>query len=331
MILISLPSSAGVIVESDFKPHPFLKGPHAQTIWPRLLHKEGSQIFERQRLSLPDNDFVDLDWFPGNEKSDQLALLIHGLGGSSSSHYIKRIGKGLVSAGFRVVVFNLRGATDPNLSVRSYHSGETLDLNFVLETLSKLPQYRHRVVAGFSLGGNMLLKWLGENPNQVLVSQAVSVSPPFELAIVSRSLDKGFSKGYRNSILKGLKNYVRRKSNLLENEIDLQAAYQSKTFFQYDEAVTAPIHGFKSAEDYYTKNSSRQFLKYIETPTLIIHSWDDPFATPEIIPTQMELGDGVVLELSERGGHLGFVSRGNGLKSRFWLPERIVRYFSGLA
>jgi hypothetical protein len=321
-------SGTGRLVESEFTASPTLSNRHLQTIWPRLTHREGSQEFSRQRVELGDGDYLDLDWFPGNPVSPNLVVLLHGLGGSSASHYIKRTGNELLAQGFRVVVMNLRGATGPNLKPRTYHSGETGDLQFVLDYLLEHEAFENLFVVGFSLGGNIVLKWLGENPGQRLVAKTVAVSPPFELSISSRALDSGLARIYRNAILRGLRRYLRSMQDLVSPVIDYPAALAAETLRQYDELVTAPLNGFRDADDYYRKSSCRQFLPFIDTPALIIHARDDPFATTSVIPTTAELGSGVVLELSEQGGHVGFVGPISRTTGRYWLPARITRYLS---
>ena len=160
------------------------------------------------------------------------------------------------------------------------------------------------------------------------MDKAVAVSVPFELAAVADRLNTGSSRIYRHSILKNLKHSLRKKESLVEDLIDLPAAYRAKTFREFDAAVTAPLNNFKSVEDYYSQSSSRQYLQAIETPTLILHSRDDPFATVDIIPEADELGQGVTLELGDRGGHVGFVGKGSGLSVHYWLPTRIREFFS---
>ena len=328
LIVLFPEESMSDITESRFKPLPLLSSPHLQTIWPGLFHRKGSQQFTRQRLELPDGDFLDLDWFAQNPDSRQVVVLIHGLGGSSASPYISRVGNELVRAGFRVVAFNLRGATEPNRLPRTYHSGETMDLQHVLSVLSRMTPRVDLQVAGFSLGGNLLLKWLGENSNQTLVEKAVAVSVPFDLAAVADRLNIGSSRIYRHSILKNLKHSLREKESLVKDLIDLPAAYRAKTFREFDAVVTAPLNNFQSVDDYYSQSSSRQYLEAIKTPTLILHSRDDPFSIAESIPEANELGQGVTLELSDRGGHVGFVGKGNRLSAQYWLPARITEYFS---
>jgi predicted alpha/beta-fold hydrolase len=329
ILMVFVPAdSMAEITESKFRPHPLLSSPHLQTIWPGVFHRQSSQKFNRQRLELPDGDFLDLDWFVQNPDSQQVVVLIHGLGGSSASPYISRVGNELVRRGFRVVVFNLRGATEANRLPKTYHSGETMDLQYVLNVLSGITPRVELQVAGFSLGGNVLLKWLGENSSQYLVEKAVAVSVPFDLAAVADRLNLGSSRMYRHSILKNLKHSLRKKEALVKDLIDLQAAYRAKTFREFDAAVTAPLNNFESVEDYYSRSSSRQYLNAINTPTLILHSRDDPFATTEIIPQADELGPGVTLELGDRGGHVGFIGKGSGLSIHYWLPNRIAKFFS---
>ncbi len=198
----------------------------------------------------------------------------------------------------------------------------------MLNTISRNESFDSLYVAGFSLGGNMLLKWLGENPGQTQVAKAVAVSPPFDLAVSSRVLDSGVSRIYRNAILRKLRVYLQGMQDIVSSKIDYPAAISAGTFLEYDNQVTAPLNGFRDAEEYYSKSSCRQFLVLIDTPVLIVHSRDDPFSTPEAIPGEDELGDGVVLELSDRGGHVGFVGSGPADRGGYWLPGRITAYFS---
>jgi predicted alpha/beta-fold hydrolase len=322
--------ATGLLVESTFEAHPLLTGAHRQTIWPSFSGKLSAVEYTRQRLNTPDGDFIDLDWFPGNDGAPDLAVLVHGLGGSAQSNYIKRVGRVLVENGYRTVAINLRGASGPNRTTRVYHSGKTDDLDLVLRELAESYVPTRLVVAGFSLGGNVLLKWLGENSGQQIVTAAVAVSVPYDLSAVADRMDQGFSSVYRDFILKNLRRYLRSREADLESVIDLQAGYAAETFREYDDIVTAPLSGFDSAADYYAKSSSNQYLPRIDTPTLLIHSRDDPFMTPEIIPAPSDLSSSTTLEISNRGGHVGFVERGTGLATRFYLPTRIAGYFDSL-
>ena len=297
-----------------------------QTIWPRLFHRSDAASFDRERVALDDGDFIDLDWFEGVGNENKLVVLIHGLSGSSSSHYIKRVGEYLSEQDYGVVVYNLRGATGPNRLPRAYHSGDTMDLQFILDYLNaRMPSYRLFAV-GFSLGGNILLKWLAENPQQNLLNKSVAVSVPFDLSTVAHQLNKGRSKIYKWILLSGLRKFLRSKEEILKDKIDLEAAYAAKTFHEYDGIVTAPLSGFKDVHDYYSQSSSGQYLKNIRSETLIIHAKDDPFTTAEIIPKSHQVSDRVTLAISDYGGHVGFVSRGKFNKVEYWLPKRIVRF-----
>ncbi len=320
-------STAGV-VESDFYPHPLVRSKHIQTISPSLFQGGAGKSYIRQRLETPDGDFLDLDWFPQNQHARNLVVLMHGLGGSSASNYIKRVGSELVNAGFRVVVFNLRGATGPNRLPQTYHSGETADLQYMLNHLIDTIATDAIYIAGFSLGGNMILKWLGENQGQLVIKKAVAVSVPFDLSAVSNRLNKGGSKFYRFSLLKNMRAVLRQKESLLKNIIDLRQAYAAKTFHEFDDIVTAPLNSFRDVDDYYSRSSSKQFLRFIDTKTLIVQSRDDPFVPISSLPDATELGPGVTLELSDKGGHVGFIARGRGLSLKYWLPERISAFFS---
>lgn len=282
-------------------------------------------------MDLEDGDFIDLDWFDGNRRSHKLAILIHGLGGSSSSNYIIRVGRHLVSSGFRVVAMNLRGASGPNRTTKVYHSGKTDDLDFIFSLVQRQNPDSRIHVAGFSLGGNALLKWLGENPHQQIVFSAAAVSVPFDLSAVASRLNQGLSSIYRDVLLRNLRGFLRSRDSDLSSVIDLNAAYAAKTFHQYDDAVTAPLSGFANAEDYYSKCSSVLFLPRISTPALIIHSRDDPFTNEEIIPERSRLSKSVLLELSDHGGHVGFVAKGSGLSTHYYLPERLTRYFQSFS
>ena len=330
--MVTIPARAaseGIVVASDFKPHPLMRNRHLQTIWPSASGKLAEVSYDRERVDLPDGDFIDLDWFAGNPQSENLALLLHGLGGTARSNYIKRVGGELVDRGFRVVAMNLRGASGPNRTTKVYHSGKTDDLDYIVDYLHNSRNPEVLVITGFSLGGNVLLKWLGENPGQQKVSAAAAVSVPYDLAAVADRLNQGFSSFYRDFLLKNLRRFLRSRQGELDPVIDLAAAYRATTFEEYDDIVTAPLSGFDDAADYYNQSSAKNFLKFIDTPTLLIHARDDPFTTVDIIPDSTQLSQTTTLEVSDRGGHVGFVERGAGLSAKYYLPERLGGYLAG--
>jgi len=239
--------------------------------------------------------------------------------------------KELQKNGFRSVLMHFRGCSGrDNLLPRSYHSGETQDALSYIKHLKKMYPNSKLYALGYSLGANMLLKLLGELQKNSLIDKAIAVSPPMQLDVCSNQMNKGFSRYYQHRLLQDLnaaleKKYRRHDMQVLLN-FPLHNVKKIKTFWQFDDTYTAPIHGFNSAQDYYTQCSSKQYLKYIQTPTLIIHSQDDPFMTPEVIPKQEELSPFITLELSKKGGHVGFIA-GSPFKPIFWLEKRIVTFF----
>jgi predicted alpha/beta-fold hydrolase len=323
-----------VIINSQFKPAWWLPGKHLQTLWPNLIRSPAKVTLHRERLELEDGDFLDLDWTEGTE--GPIVLVLHGLGGSSRSQYARGILKAIHNKGWRGVVMHFRGCSNvPNRLLRHYHGGETSDLQTVYQVLKQREPGTPIAVLGYSLGANLLLKWLGElGSENVQLSPpvcAVAVSAPFNLAEVAKKLDSGSSWFYQKVLLRRLKNMVkikyRKGSNILEPPFDLTPCLTTRTIHGFDDTYTAPLHGFKDADDYYRKNSCLGFLKNIHTPSLIIHSMDDPFMTADIIPADKDLSPRVILELSRSGGHVGF-TEGPPWNTRYWLEERIPNFIS---
>lgn len=323
-----------MLLQSTFVPAWWLNNPHLQTIYPSLLRQAPSPILRRERLITPDNDFIDLDFC--GEGNQPLVILLHGLAGSSQSGYIKGLQPALLKQGFRSVALNFRGCSgDYNHSSRCYHSGETGDIDFLYRTLRHREPKTPMAAIGFSLGGNVLLKWLGEQGNNIDLFAATAVSVPLVLSECASKLDSGFSKLYRANLLGELKDYLRLKQQHLESlgikneaEIikqlgDLKAI---TSFWQYDQRVIAQLYDFKDVNDYYHRSSSRQFLQSITVPTLLIQSKDDPFMTAEVIPDLNELSPSVSLEITQAGGHVGFVTGNNPFKAEYWLEQRIPEF-----
>lgn len=282
----------------------------------------------------PDHDFLDIDCCGEGELP--LIVLLHGLTGSSQSGYIKSLQHTLLKQGFRSVALNFRGCSgESNNLARSYHSGETEDTYFLYQTLRQREPTTPIAVVGFSLGGNVLLKWLGEQGNKLSLFAAVAVSVPLVLGTCATKLDYGFSKIYRESLLRELKNYINQKLQHLQRIGNLREAKKIeqlgdlssvKSFWQYDDRVVAKLHGFKDVHDYYLRSSSRQFLKKIEVPTLLIQAIDDPFMTEAVLPGADELSPSVYLEITQGGGHVGFIGGNTPFKPRYWLDQRIPEF-----
>lgn len=328
-----------MIVRSSFKPAWWLPGAHLQTLWPNLLRRTPYTPLYRERLELEDGDFIDLDWLelePGElpaesepaEPVSPTVLVLHGLEGSSESHYARALLRSLQHCGLRAVVMHFRGCSgEPNRLTRGYHSGETGDLATVIRHLQSQHPDSNLAAVGYSLGGNVLLKYLGERGQASGLCGAVAVSVPFLLDQAAWRMARGVSRIYQRHLLGLLRRSLREKysRHALTPPLPLSRLRELHTFHQFDNAVTAPLHGFSDADDYYKQSSSRTYLRGIATPTLIIHAEDDPFMTPAVIPTAEELSDSVTLELSPHGGHVGFVG-GSPLAPRYWLEDRIPAY-----
>lgn len=316
------------IRRSEFRRAWWLPGAHLQTLWPNLVRPTPRVHLRRERLELPDGDFLDLDWTGPTD--GPLVLILHGLEGSIKSHYAAGLMRELCAAGLEAVLMHFRGCSgEPNRLARSYHSGETGDLAYVLARLRERYPQRAMAAVGYSLGGNVLLKWLGESGRDAQLQQAVAVSVPFDLGRCADRLDQGFSRLYQAHLLRRLKRSAQRKFRRLPPPIDLDAVIRARSFREFDDCATSLLHGFADASDYYRRCSSRPFLTRIRVPTLILHAADDPFMAEDVIPTEDELSAAVTLEWSPGGGHVGFVSGALPLRGRYWLEERIVDHLGG--
>ena len=321
-------------MNKKFMPGFGLKNRHVQTLYSSLFRKLPSLSTEVENFILDDGDFLECHWLnrPQENSATPIIILFHGLAGSYKSPYIQGLMSEAKEAGFATVLMHFRGCSGKeNLLPRSYHSGDTADALSWINRLKKRYKNSKLYGVGYSLGGNMLLKLLGEKGKESPLNAAVSVSAPLQLDICADAMNRGFSKFYQYILLKDLNLSLEKKFDKFDMnkliKIQKKEVKNLKTFWEFDEAYTAPVHGFDSAQDYYTKCSSKQFLKYIKTPTLIIHSKDDPFMTQEILPHRDELSAAIELELSEYGGHVGFIG-GTIFQANYWLEKRIVRYFN---
>lgn len=321
-----------MITESHFKPAWWLTNPHAQTMYPTLMRRVNAPVYKMERLELPDGDFIDLAWaVDGCDSRGPLVIFLHGLGGNIQSSYVGGQLRAYNERGWRAVFLHFRGAsTEPNRLPRIYHSGDTQDLNYFIQILHQREPKTPKAVVGFSLGGNVLLKWLGEQENQPYIQAGVAVSVPFDLYQVVHRLSQGFSSIYQKYLLRKLYRSLHAK---LEHYPVHMPDYVCqldfyRDFLTFDHEITAPLHGFNSGNDYYQRSSSRQFLSKINTPTLIIHAKDDPFMTTAVIPNDSELSASVTLELSEAGGHVGFITGSVLGRPIYWLDNRIPDFLA---
>ena len=292
----------------------WLPGGHLQTIVAALLPAPHID-WKRERWETPDGDFIDLDW-AGAE--GPLIALFHGLEGSSSSPYARAITSHVLAAGWRCVVPHFRGCSgELNRLPRSYHSGDSAEIAWILNRL----QARHAV--GISLGGNALLKLLGEQGAAMNLEKAVAISAPLDLAAAGRSLDAGLSrKIYTRIFLRTLKKKTFEKIRQQKISVDARRLARARTFWEFDDTVTAPLHGFLGADDYWKRSSSGPWLPKIRVPTLVINARNDPFLPGTALDALGKMPPNVMLEFPRTGGHAGFPGRNR------WLAQRVLEFLS---
>ena len=286
----------------------------------------------RERLTTPDGDFVDLDWLPGGPGAPVL-LVLHGLEGTARSHYVAGLFALARARGWRAAILWFRSCSgELNRLARFYHSGDTDDLDWVLRVLTEREPAVRVGAVGISIGGNVLLKWLGEQGDGApkALRAAVAISVPFDLVQCARVMDQGFQKVvYTASFMRSFHAKTRAKHRAYPGFVDLEAALRARTFAAYDRAVTAPLHGFADEMDYWTQASSGPYLPRIRRPTLLINAFDDPFIPPASLPDTTVLPECVRAEFVRCGGHVGFVE-GPPWRSRSWAERRAVEYLASI-
>ena len=321
----------------------WLPGGHAQTIYP-LLIKPGARAYWRERWETPDGDFIDLDWndvgagappetlAPASLSAPQrpLVVLFHGLEGSSNSHYALALMRELSTAGWAGVVVHFRGCSgEPNRLPRAYHSGDSDEVDWILRRLKQGHPAGPIYAVGVSLGGNALLKWLGERGSSAAeqLCAAAAVSAPMDLAACGHHLGQGFNRVYSRHFLSTLKPRAAAKLKSFPGLFDERRLREASSVYQFDDAVTAPLHGFASADDYWARASSKPWLAAIALPTLLLNAQNDPFLPPSALPRPDQVSRAVTIEFPQHGGHVGFVT--GSLPGRIdWLPRRLLRFFA---
>jgi uncharacterized protein len=286
-----------------------------------------------ERWSTPDDDFLDLHRIDAPAGSPRL-LILHGLEGTVHSHYAGGFLHEAQQRGWAADLLIFRSCGDePNRALRLYHSGETADLDFVVRRLIADEPMRPLLIAGVSLGGNVLLKWLGEQgdraPRQLLSAAAVSV--PFDLARGSRYLDHGFSRLYQAHFLRSLRRKALEKSTRYPDAIRAEVVLRPRTLYDFDDLVTAPVHGFRDADDYYTRSSSLSYLARIHTRTLLLSARDDPFLPSEVLDEVREsarTNPSLHLEFVEHGGHVGFISGSLPWRPFYYAEWRVAEFLA---
>jgi hypothetical protein len=315
-----------LIEKSSYRAPWYLPGGHLQTIWPALFRRVPRVVQRSERLELADGDFVDLEW--STQGSSRLAILCHGLEADAQTEYIQGMAGALIRRGWDVLAWNFRGCShEPNRLLRMYHSGATEDLHAVVShALANHPATAVDLI-GFSLGGNLTLKYLGERPAELSprLHRAVAFSVPCDLACSSRQLALRSNWLYMERFLRAMRAKIREKHQRFPDQLDLTGLSRIRTFRQFDDRFTAPIHGFRDAADYWARNSCRPFLPEIRIPTLLVNAQNDPFLGPACYPQDAAVASNFFhFEAPATGGHLGFPSGCHSRES--WVETRAVQF-----
>ncbi len=346
----------------------WLPGGHLQTLYPALAAPRPRVSYRRERWATPDGDFIDLDWLEQNSTSPgidsasatvipaqagnqrppwtpafagvtksantnlhtPLVVLFHGLEGGSRSHYALALMAALRNLSWRGVVINFRGCSgEINRLRRAYHSGDSTEIDWILRRLKQQHAASDLFAVGVSLGGNALLKWLGEQGAAAtdVVAAATAVSAPVDLTAAGNALDAGFNLIYTHCFLATMKRKTLAKLARFPDLCDRERVLQARTLREFDDIVTAPLHGYRDTDDYWLRASSKPLLGNIVAPTLMINARNDPFLPPQALPLPHEVSSAVSLEFPATGGHAGFAA-GTFPGHLGWLPQRILEFFA---
>lgn len=315
-----------VIKPSSYRPLWFLFNRHLETIVPSLTRKVKGASYKRTRLELGDGDFLDLDWLSGERRREKLVIISHGLEGNSTRHYSLGAAKYFYERGWDALAWNCRSCSgELNRLARFYHHGDTADLGLVIGEATGMG-YKSIVLIGFSMGGSFALKYLGEKGTNIAteVKGSVSFSVPCDLAAGGRALDGPGNGFYRRRFIGKLRRKLVEKSKRFPTEIDVARIASVKTFDEFNNCYTAPLHGFRDSDDFYRKASCLPYLADIRVPSLLVNAANDPLLTPECYPVSVaEKSDYVYLEIPRRGGHVGFALPG---KEKSWMEVRAFEF-----
>jgi predicted alpha/beta-fold hydrolase len=311
----------------------WLAGGHAQTLYPLLIKPE-APAYWRERWETPDADYIDLDWneAPGlvaGDKSTPLVALFHGLEGNSNSHYAISLMRAFTERGWDAALVHFRGCSGQiNRLPRAYHSGDSEEIDWILRRLKQHFPKRPLYALGVSLGGNALLKWLGERELHAadLIQAAAAISAPLDLTACGHHLGRGFNRIYTQHFLRSLKQSAAAKLQLFPGLFDEARMHAARNLYQFDDVVTAPLHGFADTDDYWRRASSKPWLAAIRLPTLLLNAQNDPFLPSDALPSRKQYSAAVTADFPCQGGHAGFVS-GSLPGHLDWLPQRILHFF----
>ncbi|MGZ0708568.1 YheT family hydrolase [Coraliomargarita sp. W4R53] len=315
----------------DYAPPFGFRSAHLQTIYPTLFRKVSVITNARERITTPDGDFIDLDWSQ-REGSKRLVVITHGLEGHSRSHYCQGMATAFQKAGWDAIAWNFRGCSgEPNHQLRSYHSGATGELQIVLEHIFATTGYQEVALVGFSLGGNLTLKYIGDLGSKIdsRICGAVGFSVPCDLASSAKQLEHWKNRIYMARFMRSLRQKIREKAQRFPGKLSLEGLDTMRTFAEFDDAYTGPIHGYTGADDYWTQCSCRHVLTNIAVPTLLVNALDDPFLTPPCYPYEAaDSTPSFKLETPAHGGHLGFVTFNN--ENVYWSERRAVAFMENV-
>ncbi len=322
------PTSRGDLTLS-YRAPAWLPGGHLQTIYPVLAAPRPRVAYRRERWDTPDGDFIDLDWLETRDSAQPLVALFHGLEGGSRSHYAAVLMAALQDLWWRGVVIHFRGCSgEINRLRRAYHSGDSAEIDWILRRLKQQHAAGDLLAAGVSLGGNALLKWLGEQRAAAeVVAAAAAISAPVDLTAAGNALDTGLNLIYTRNFLATMKRKTLAKLARFPDLCDRGLMLRARTLRAFDDIVTAPLHGYRDTDDYWMRASSKPLLGNIVVPTLMINARNDPFLPARALPLPHEVSPAVSLEFSATGGHSGFAA--GAFPGRLdWLPQRILDFFA---
>ena len=317
-----------LIEKSTYTPPLLFNNGHLQTIYPCIFRKVFGVTYTRERIDTPDGDFLDLDW--SKKGSDKLVIILHGLESNSSANYMRGMIKAFNNKCWDGVSVNFRGCSgEPNKLFRSYHCGATEDLQTVINYVINEKGYRSIALVGFSLGGNLTLKYIGESGCELspFIHKAAAISVPCHLESAAHHMAGSSNWFYMKRFILSLQRKLIHKHQIFPNQINLADIQTFQNFKDFDESYTAPAHGFDSAEDYWNKCSSHQFIHQIKIPTLLINAKNDPFLSKESFPVNEAANHTHFhLEIPESGGHVGFVSFNR--DGEYWHEKRVLSFIA---
>lgn len=300
-----------------------------QTLYAYGATPKPTVTYRRERWDAPDGDFLDIDWIDSAAAAAPLVVLFHGLEGSSQSPYARHLMHSLQQKNWHGAVVHFRGCSgELNRLPRAYHSGDSAEIDWVLQRMKSRFATSLRYAAGVSLGGNALLKWLGEQQAGAanIITAAAAVSAPVDLMAAGDALGGGFNMLYTKHFLTTLKRKSLAKLQQYPGLFDAELMHRSRTLREFDDIVTAPLHGYKNTDDYWTRASSKPFLRHIDIPTLLLNARNDPFLPATALPAAQDVSAAVSCEFPAHGGHVGFVS-GPFPGHTEWLPQRLLAFF----